>query len=204
MKRSVPDHIIPAGAASKPWDKIEPLFDNDNWYAEPKLDGWRFLLHYGGGLDRVYLTGRNVTKDGTLSERGLHVDIPRPRGKIGYTVLDGEMMPPPGASFRDINGIMGKITVEKAAARIEEIGHPIFNVFDCLSRDGEKVVHLPQDHRRSIAKALVATGFSPGKVTLVPMTRVNIEGFYQDIITAGGEGIILKDKTAAMAKVGSR
>lgn len=197
----LPMKIIPAGADAKPWDKLEPLFDDDAWYAERKLDGWRFLLHFGGGLDRIYLTGRNVTKDGTLSERGLHVPLFTPEAaalrKWGYTVLDGEVMPPDGAGFRDINGIMGKTAVEKALARIKAIGHPEYHVFDCLFYNGTDNRSQPQHARKKHADHIVREVWpDEAPVYSTVVQRHGKLAFYEREIADGQEGIILKRSDA--------
>lgn len=193
--------IIPASAEVKPWDKLEPLFDDRQWYAEPKLDGWRFLLHFGGGLKRIYLTGRNITKDGTLSERGLHVPLFTPMSaalaKRGYTVLDGEVMPPSGAGFRDLNGIMGKTPTKKALARIREIGHPECHVFDCLYHDGDDVRAKPQQWRKDLADLLVSTLWLSSAPVYSVKRHIHKQEFFESQVRRGAEGIILKDSRAA-------
>lgn len=209
MKKCKPHELVPASASAKPWVKLEPLFDDPNWYAESKLDGWRFLMHFGGNLDRVYLTGRNRTKAGTLSERGLHAPQFDLRNHLvfGYTVLDGEIMPPQGAGFNSISGIMGNTSVEKALARIKTIGHPEYHVFDCLYYNGQDIRNLPQHQRKMRADrvinyvwksttAPVWSGSRRSLITSIQATEDNKRAFYDAEIAAGREGIMLKDRNA--------
>lgn len=192
--------IEPAGADRKEWDKLEPLFEDDAWYAEDKLDGWRFLMHFGRELPRMFLTGRNKTKvSGTYSERGLHVPDLAPPAQwmkaFAYTVLDGEIMPPDGAGFRDINGIMGKTSVEKAHARIMDIGHPDYFAFDLLFLDGVDVRDQPQSWRKAKCDELVASMDMPYIWSVQMFTEQKLK-FYEHRVSEGGEGIILKNQDA--------
>lgn len=200
--------IEPASAKAKPWDKVVALFDHKSWILEPKLDGWRFLLHAGRTLPRNYLTGRHISKKtDRYSEKGLcapHISFLRHRA-VGYTVLDGEIMPPPGATFRDLAGIMN-VDPAKAAQRIQEIGEPTYHVFDCLYFNGEDIRRQPFSGRRSALEFALDQYYSYG-ITLVTQHPTDKESHYNRMIADGGEGAILKNihapygDTAAWVKV---
>lgn len=173
----------------------EDLWDDPEWVAEPKLDGWRFLMHFGGGLDRVYLTGRRKSKrTGSLSEKGLCAPCLWPkdaewRKGIQYTVLDGEIMSPT-SDWRDVAGIMN-VSPEDALRRIEEIGPPTFRVFDLLWSNGVDLRELSLIERRNIMQTLVADVRSP-LISVVPQ-RTDSRRCYDEVVAQGGEGVVLKN-----------
>ena len=199
-----PMQIEPAGADAKLWEKLEPLLTDDDWYGEPKLDGWRFLLHFGGGLDRMYLTGRRKSsKTGQLSEKGLCAPYltppPKWMRKMAYTVLDGEIMPPDGATFGDLAGVMN-VEPAKAAARILEIGQPEYHVFDCLFCDGDDVRSSEQEDRKRTGEDLV-TRLWPESTPIYSLgASMEKLRLYDEEVARGGEGIILKKKSAPYGK----
>ncbi len=201
--------IEPATADRKDWSKIEPLLEDKQWTIEQKLDGWRFLMHIGGDLPRVYLTGRRVSvKTGKLSEKGECAPhfwpsderVTKLLSKLKYTVLDGEVMPPNGRGFRDIAGIMN-VEPDKAHERIEEIGYPEYHAFDLVYFDGQDVRDKPQSWRYKTVHELI--------MTLWPQSPhvYGVRGFatkklirYDRWVDEGGEGAILKDADAPYGK----
>lgn len=190
--------LEPARAKSRRPDKLP--WNDPLWYAEEKLNGWRFLMHFGGALDRVYLTGRRYSKrTGQLSEKGL---CARPVWPIdtrwGYTVLDGEIMSPTG--FRDIAGIMN-VEPDEAERRIAEIGPPTFHVFDCLWFDGHDITECPALERRGSAGRLVMSCQNP-LIKMVQSMSARIEEF-DAVCASGGEGVVLKDVGAPYGESGA-
>src|SRR5690606_1264587 len=121
----------------------------ENWIAEEKYDGWRFLMHVSGRLDRAYMTGRRVSRvTGELSEKGLCIPALWPKNHpSGYTVIDGEILVPGG--LREIGGIMNT-SPENAAKKIAEIGMPTYRVFDILWHDGTDLRHYWLKDRQAI------------------------------------------------------
>lgn len=196
----LPLEIHPARAKSRSPDD---LWNHPSWVLEEKLDGWRWLMHFGGGLERPHLTGRRVGRNsGTLSEKGLLVPQiwPGGRSKVGYTVLDGEVMPPAGASFRDMAGLMNA-DVETAQARIAEIGPPTYCVFDILFFDGRDVREESLIGRRRYLEKHSGDAWFQSLVQnelirLVPQLP-SYESEYDAIVANGGEGVILKDICSA-------
>jgi ATP-dependent DNA ligase len=171
------------------------------------------------------MTGRRVSvKTGRLSEKGLCVPQLWPvkdsfrQGLIGYTVLDGEVMPPLGFGIRDLAGIMN-VEPEKAEQKIKEIGLPRFYVFDSLFVDGEDIRDLNLIERRMYRDTIVRSAFpqrdvSTGKRLVIPVQglislKANEERvvksqdkieYYEKIVSRGGEGLILKDITQPYGK----
>lgn len=174
----------------------EQLWDDSEWIAEEKLDGWRFLMHFGRGLERTFMTGKRTSSvSGLLSEKGLCAPQLWPQGKAwcDYTVIDGEVMPPLGADFRDIAGIMN-VAPDKSAERILEIGPPRFFAFDVLFHDGEDVQELSWLERQRILAPLILQIGNP-LIKLVPVHNDKRE-WYNSIVDGGGEGVILKHQFA--------
>jgi len=179
--------IEPARAKS---GGIEKLWSDPTWVAEEKLDGWRFLIHFGGDLERAYMTGRRISDvTGKYSEKGLCVPCLWPKwDDCGYTVIDGEVMPP--TSFRDIAGIMN-VDPEQARARIAEIGEPTYHAFDLLFLNGKDIREVPWLHRKLMLEKLVPELSN----TLIQVTRHtgDKKSMFDSVISCGGEGVILKD-----------
>lgn len=181
--------IEPARAKHK---KHEALMTDPMWVAEEKLDGWRFLLHYGGELERAYMTGRRISDvTGKFSEKGQCAPSLWPKwDDCGYTVLDGEVMPPDRAGFRDLAGIMN-VTPEQAEVRLAEIGQPWYRVFDILFLDGEDLrqrTWLERKHR--LAKLIPE--LDNERITFVDHDYEK-QAMYDKIVARGGEGVVLKD-----------
>jgi ATP-dependent DNA ligase len=159
-------------------------------------------MHFGRGMSRTYLTGRRVSKGtGLLSEKGEQVPCLWPTNvNLEYTVLDGEIMPPPGAGFRDIAGIMNSDT-SKAAARILEIGAPTYAAFDILYLNGEDVRSLSTAERRSLLVHTICELRHPQirAVAQLPASRASLD----EILARGGEGVILKNLFATYGESGA-
>lgn len=186
--------IEPARAKHK---DPETYWTDELWIAEEKLDGWRFLMHFGGDFDRVYMTGRRISSEtGRFSEKGLCAECLWPSwDNIGYTVIDGEVMPPDGAGFRDIAGIMN-VDPDSARARIAEIGQPKYRIFDILFFDGKDLRHLPWFRRRAFFWQFINEHKRNANIISVPSYSTRRE-HYDEVIKNGGEGVILKDTNAS-------
>lgn len=185
--------IEPARAKSK--KRLEGIWGHPEWIAEPKLDGWRFLMHFGGDLARVFLTGRRISSEtGRFSEKGGLVPHLWPSVNMKYTVLDGEIMPPEGAGFRDLAAIMNSDPMNSAKA-IERFGKPSYHVFDILFYDGRDLREECLAVRRQILRQLSYD------VDMEHFFRVEAmpceEQSFENIVSAGGEGLILKNLTDA-------
>lgn len=187
------------------WNKLEQRVEN-------KLDGWRFLMHFGGKLDRTYMTGRRISsKTGKFSEKGLCAPHLSPATlqcgghKLGYTVIDGEVMPPVDRTFADIAGIMN-VEPGKAATRIVEIGKPMYYAFDILFYDGKDVRTCPLKQRLVLLQAVLRTSFVDQKLVYEAPHhhheggRTSAEDYYTHIVETGGEGVIVKDLEAPYGK----
>lgn len=178
--------IEPARAKNR-----DPEWGSPILVAEEKLNGWRYLLHLDRQFPRPYLTGRRVSVEtGFLSEKWEQIPMLNPSWANGYTVLDGEIMPPEGANFRDIAGIMNA-DLTTAHERIAVIGPPTYNVFDVLFHNGDDQRMRSQYERRIVLERLVDILDHP-LIKLVPRVD-NDEATFNRIVANGGEGVVLKD-----------
>lgn len=184
--------IEPARAKHK---KHDQLMEDPEWVAEEKLDGWRFLMHFGGDLDRCYMTGRRTSEvTGKLSEKGMCAECLWPKwDDIGYTVIDGEVMPPDKANFRDLAGIMN-VTADQARVRISEIGQPWYHAFDLLFLDGRDMRSKSWLERKTALSRFMHE-MANQRIKYVPHWYEKKETYYR-IIKEGGEGVVLKDIVA--------
>lgn len=198
--------LEPARARAKDPSKI---WDHPLWKLERKLNGWRFLMHFGRELDRTYLTGRRISdRTGVFSEKGLLVPQLHVRGRMlyqppmfssesttyaqplcDYTVLDGEIMPPPGCGFRDIASFMNT-DYHQAQSSIAKWGSPTYHAFDALFVDGQDVRQQPMlERRRLLCNAL--DGIHNPLIKRVEQYSPR-KSFFETEIATGGEGVVLK------------
>ena len=194
--------IKPAGAKAKSLEKVS--WDTTHWIAQEKYNGWRFLQHFGGLLDRTHMTGRRTSSvTGELSEKGLCAPClwPKISPSLGYTVLDGEVLPPDGASFHDIAGIMN-VSPQDADIQMKKIGQPRYQVFDCLFFNGRDIRPLPQSRRMEYAREMI-DGATNKLIRESAEIKTGQSGFYDAIVRRGGEGVILKDTLAGYGDSGA-
>lgn len=196
--------LEPARAKSIRADKLEMLWDDPAYVAEEKMNGWRFLMHVGGNLPRCHLTGRRTSsRTGVYSEKGLQVPCLWPEVHyLDYTVLDGEIMPPDGASFHDLASIMNS-DPETAAEAIGRLGQPSYHVFDVLFNNGTDVREHALLERRQILEDLFSYHHvQNSRIHPLPCRKPTLE-MYENIVDAGGEGVILKRFDAQYGESGA-
>ena len=189
--------IEPARAKAK---DPEQLWDNPEWYAKRKHNGWRFLQHFGHELERNFMTGRRVSSvTGFLSEKGRCCpQLWIPHNGLKYTVLDGEVT---HAGLRDVAGIMN-VEPEDAQRRIAEIGPPTYEVFDILFYDGEDLREHSMFERRMMLEKFFRDVRNP-LVKLGEQIKKDKRAYYDSIVASGGEGVVLKDVSAAYGDSGA-
>lgn len=162
---------------------IAHLWDNKNWMAQEKSDGWRLQIHIGKPCSRLYA----ITRGG--EELGINVAHLSPRintGNLQYTVLDGELVPANGQEFHALAGIRaGKVT------------NVAYKIFDVLFLNGIDVRGLPLEKRLELVAAVLKTIYA-GHPFVLPMKQA-LSGTYDFLkqqLIAGEEGVILKDLRA--------
>lgn len=179
------------------WDRYDP----HRWAMQPKLDGERRVCQViGSGADSVaYFTGRRKNSVGTYEERG--ANLPHLRHAFGAwdgAILDGEVYIDGGTSS-DVTAIMATKDPKEAKQKIDALGRPItYRIFDIIAAPGRKyLTRLPLSERMDSLKHLVREIGLPEHVKLVNMSIIsNYESWYKSYIGCGGEGVVLKDRTA--------
>jgi DNA ligase-1 len=167
---------------------------------ETKLDGMRMQVHVAG--DEVTLYTRrleDVTAGFPEVERAV-----RERVTADAAVLDGEVVGYDGETgdlvpFQEFSRrIKREYDVEALAAEIPATLY----LFDALSVDGETLLDAPL--RERLARLSGAFDPDPGRIERVrnewlddedPVGRV--ESFYEDVLAAGHEGVMLKNGRAS-------
>ena len=175
----------------------EKMWNSPNYVAECKLDGFRVLTHVESGQNRL-TTRRKSVKNGQFVEksdnfpqiRDLFFDN-RISEELEGCVFDGEIIW--GKNSMDITTISGCLP-DKAVSRQLESGFADYYVFDILYDKGRDIRHLPYETRRNILSDYLESIVAPkNHLYIVPAVYNDKKQFYDEIISEGGEGIILKD-----------
>ena len=149
--------------------------DGEGWAFEPKLDGWRALVHVGDDQVNVYSrSGRNVTQD-----------VPQLVGLLGAvpagTVLDGELVAGSGraSSFYQLSP---HLSTKRAAVTLA--------AFDLLALGGRSLIYVPYLERRRLLGDLRLVG--PAWCTLPVWTDVEVADLLAACELQGVEGLVAK------------
>jgi len=184
------------GSIENPFPKLwrDKSFINENFFAEIKKDGSRYLLHIdvvSTLLSKKISTVTNTYVDKTLNCPHLtRTLIP---SQYHGTVLDGEIVHPMSEKSDATTSIMG-CGPEKAVARQKQTGWVGYHVFDMPFYKGQDIRNRPLRERRELLKQLVKElqPFIP-IVMLKGIVSEQAERLFKEVIAKGGEGIILKD-----------
>lgn len=188
-------------AAADRIDESDAPWDAPGIFAERKEDGWRSLVHLDPNAPRMFITGRNrVDKgNGDFAEWGANVPHLAPDAAgmaelMGLTIIDGEIITQPGVPRRLLAGVLGTENPERIARWKKENGLPIFRAFDVLFVDGKDVRDRPLNERLGMLAEIMTTVYAGhDHVEQVTREERNARAFYQMLIDAGEEGVILKD-----------
>lgn len=173
----------------------------DDWAVELKHNGDRRLAQYCP--EKTYFTGR---RDGINSgnKRDISDCLPgfgeAAPSKFHGLILDGEIVVP-GGNNSDVTKVVGG-SATHAAAVLSRHGHPGINyhAFDILREPGRDLTLYSLDYRR---KALLewcmrlhehGIGIHPKRKLCVTVggRGSDAQRFYDEVLTSGGEGIVLK------------
>jgi ATP-dependent DNA ligase len=169
-------------------------FDTENFVAEPKLDGWRILIHRHD--DGVAIWTRNGKRhDGSLPTIEAEIMENLPPGTwidceaVALTVVDGKVQ----AAWASVQSVLGS-TTGKAAAQEDKI---TLMAFDLLAHGGIDATGLPFGQRRQLLEQVFAGG-EWTRVMLVPQIRPTTKGF-DALLAQSFEGMMIKDRRARYA-----
>lgn len=194
---SLPDYFAPQAAVGGDLAAAEPYWSNDDYCAQEKLDGARYLLHKDmKGVVRIY--SRQISRvngfpvDKTLQLQHLAREFVHlaPPG----TVLDGEVCAP---GLTSSSNLVTRVTGSKPERGLEiqqRDGFLVYNAFDILAYDGELLTDEVYLKRIEKLHAAVMGGLHNFiKILPVYFTEADKKALYEKVIARGGEGIILKD-----------
>lgn len=187
--------IKPMLASKASSEKIEELLDSDQWVAEPKLDGSRYIAAFNPEATNFtsrrtsVKTGSPVDKTDNVPHLGLAFE------SLEGTVLDGEIMRTADltGNSSDVVKIMGS-SPEKAIQRQEQEGWVHYHVWDILYACGTDMQKQPLSMRRQVLEKILEEWNNP-YVHLVDV-RQNKRQLLDEIEKSGLEGIILKDSNS--------
>lgn len=168
----------------------EKLWVNNNYWAEQKFHGCRYLLYSDGRM-----LSRHSSVKGTgyvdKSDRVPHLrssGLSLPEG----TVLDGELVTHPFCKVQDVTSIIGSLP-EIAIEKQKNVGKLKLLVFDMPFYCGKDWRSEPLYARREALAWHFGKHHLPG-IQLVNVIERLKQDYYKEIMLLGGEGVILKDK----------
>lgn len=151
---------------------------SEEWISEPKYDGTRLLVEHVEGSVGVF-TRRGIERSeaiGSVFESVQEI----PEG----TILDGEFV------YLREDGISEFIPIHGGKEKIrEENLTPRLFIFDILVKDNEWVTERPLMERKSLVEEVIPSGED---IQSVEHTESEFQAAFDEIVEAGGEGIMLK------------
>lgn len=180
--------IWPMGAEAAKEKKLERLWDDPDYVAEEKLDGERVVIHVG---DAVRLT----TRSGSSVNTGSPIEITHRWPQIQTldfsnipknTVLDSEVY----SFVLRPEEVAGMLNYKSDVPVPEDILYCA--IFDCILWNGVSLESSPWTVRYKAAEYAVSSIGS--RLIGMPLkTFSRKRQFFEDIISAGGEGVVLKN-----------
>lgn len=183
--------IRPMMADSVSSEELDAFWESDNYIAEEKFDGSRYILQIN--KDKVVLTSRRESVNGGMCEKSENVPhITRVEGikKYAGTILDGEIIAP-DRKFGSVVSVMGSLPA-RAIEIQQEKGWVKYIAFDILEWNGVDCSILPLIRRKNILETFLKEAKFP-YIKQAKMVYKNKKEFYQQIVKEGGEGVMLKN-----------
>jgi ATP-dependent DNA ligase len=192
--------LLPMGGNTvKDEDKMEALWDDDNYVAEEKYDGSRYVSVGGRFFSRKVSVKTDFPVEKT--ENVPHLSFLTKYPKL---ILDGEVYFE-GMNSNDVTKIMGA-KPEKAIARQEDGGYLNYVAFDILRDfDGNWLMDKPWKERRIILERVVGQikldllhdrNINYDKIDVSQVVVYDKRDFYKEIMERNGEGVMLKNVNA--------
>jgi ATP-dependent DNA ligase len=178
---------------------------------QEKLDGHRALLHVSKKFERAFLTSRRISvKTKLFAENGANVPhlmrlahSNAVTSNLSYTVLDGEILVP-GYPRESLQTVMGSLP-ENAQEWQQKNAVAVLRVFDVILLDGRDARNIPYETRLCILEAAISK-LDPTQefIQLVPhevmRSPEEIQVAFETIVSAGGEGLVIKDSFGRYGK----
>lgn len=144
---------------------------------EPKLDGWRFLMH-NTGRGVISVAGRNASD---YSGQLPYIESEVAKCLPPDTCLDGELI---GSEWGDVQSVMSSGGVHIPTRKNGGLHYVVFDVLRC---DGQDTRSLPWAERRAILEAANFDGYV-ARTDVFPATPRAL----QVAIATGFEGVVCK------------
>lgn len=194
--------IMPMNAKD-PKAKLEALMKDDNYAAELKFDGSRYLAIGTPDGGRFFSRKKSENKKspetlGLPVEKTANVPHLSEAFKGMTFILDGEVFYP-GKKSNDVTKIMGADPVKALERQQGEFGWLHYMVYDILYYDGQDVRHLPWGERGEILEEVYDRWFTGNdfihlsKVVYGEADKRALLKYAED---TGEEGIMLKNVDA--------
>lgn len=162
------------------------LMNNNDWIAEVKYDGERYLCTILNIL-RFTSLHKSSKDDLYVNKTENFPHLKSLKHNLKYTIIDGEIL---SKTLEDTCAITGSLP-ERAIKLQKEIGYVNYRVFDCLVLKGEDIRHKPYHFRRRVAKIIVEE-LNSEYVKLSLASRSNKQELLDNVYKKEGEGIVLK------------
>lgn len=172
--------------------RLDSFFEDPTYIAEPKIDG----CHYFSQAGR-FLSTQVSKKTGDLvdkTENFPHLVEGFLRADLGLAILDGEIYYPSASKSYGATKITGCSASEAIRRQEQEFGWIHFAVFDVLrDPNGNWLFNQPWSKRRELLEQILYKINKHCKqYDLVPVRRRKKKQFLEEILSQGGEGIVLK------------
>jgi DNA ligase-1 len=181
-----PELIIPSDAPSK-----------KNWILETKYDGIRLQIHIQKKPWKVILYSRRLNDDtGSMPDV---VSAIKNSWKGGDAIIEGEAVAfdPTLKKRLPFQAVLQRFGRKHSVAKMVDEIPLVLYLFDVLYDDGENLMKVPQKQRRSRLEKLFSQT-SRVQITQSKVTnkREVMDKFFHAAVTAGQEGIMVKDPDA--------
>lgn len=185
-------NIAPMKAAKVSTKTIQRLMEDDDFDAEIKYNGSRYICSHQKKGRALFTSRRSSVKDGNKVEKGDRIPhLSKFNAKMSGTVLDGEVVTGLDGVSSSTTRIMGA-DPEKAIARQEKEGWLYYMVYDILFYHGKNVQGLSRK-KRNVFRALALAEWNNVHAVYVEASD-DKEGLLRKAWRNGWEGIVLKHK----------
>jgi bifunctional non-homologous end joining protein LigD len=176
--------VLPAPMLARPAARVPA---GEQWWMEPKYDGWRIL---SGILDGVVM----CTRAGNRVTQVPYIEQTLIESFRAGTILDGEIVDLANArQWNRTQSILSK-TAGNYRHRPTDQDPPLtYVLFDVLQAAETDVRGRPLSERRAILEELCAGIDDGGHVTLIPIQEPSDQGM-QALVDLGFEGVVCKHR----------
>jgi len=162
------------------------ILDWLDWAIEEKYDGWRLIVEVAQTITAWTRPSQHAGAEGkTMLVQALPVHLMRDLSRLPYGVYDGELMS--GVTSSDVS-------------RLDLVDQKRFVVFDVLRSTAGSTAMLTYDQRRAILETIFQTLPQSVALHLAPNMALtcldDVSDFVKAVWARGGEGAILKQRTA--------